>query len=115
MVKYLFVGRLATLLLFACLSFLAHTSRAPSPICNAPRTGFIDLPISLLETQTFNLDDMFSGYNLAFSIPNKPEYTFIRDKLTTLKSKDVPQPGLRNYHIGGEQNGWGNTLVTLSV
>jgi len=117
MVKYLFVGaRLATLLLLALLSVqILSISRAPIATCNSPRQGMIELPISLQETQSFNLDDMFSGYNLAFSIPNQNNYTYLRSKLSTLKSKSVPQPGLTNYHIGGEQNGWGNTLVTLSV
>jgi hypothetical protein len=58
---------------------------------------------------------MFSGYNLAFSIPNQPNYLTMREKLTKQKSKNVSQPGLRNFHIGGERNGWGNSLVTISV
>jgi len=89
MVKYLSTGAtLATLLLIASFAIVALSSRAPVPTCNSPREGYIDLPISLQETQSFNLDDMFSGYNLAFSIPNKNNYTYIRDKFKLIKENN---------------------------
>jgi hypothetical protein len=114
MVKYLFKPNNLHLLLLAALSLLTLASKVPVPTCNAPRISEVYLPISLQETQTFNMDDFFGGYNLNFDIVSKPTHVGIRQKVFPLKNKTQPQPGLRNYHIGGEGNGWGNTLVTLS-
>jgi hypothetical protein len=115
MVKYLSRSPTTFLLLAALLLSLAAASVAPVPTCNSPRTALQDLPISLRETQSFDLNDFFSGYNLNFSIPTKPEFVFLRDKLTTLKQTAKNQSGLRNYHLGSEGNSWGSVLVTLSV
>lgn len=61
------------------------------------------------------MNDFFSGYNLEITIPTKPEFVFLRQKMTKLKDIPKNQSGLRNYHFGTDDNGWGNTLVTLSV
>jgi len=61
------------------------------------------------------MNDIFHGYNLNITIPDKPEFVYIRDKVTKLKTAEKAQPGLRNYHLGHEGNQWGNTLVTISV
>lgn len=101
MVKYLFKPYTSLLLLLALLALLASASKVPVPTCNAPRISELYLPISLQETQTFNMDEFFGGYNLNYDIVSKPAYVGIRSKLFTLKNKTQPQPGLRNYHIGG--------------
>lgn len=115
MVKYLSRSTTIFLLLVTLLFSLAQASVAPVPSCSSPRIALQDLPISLRETQSFDLNDFFSGYNLNFSIPTKPEFVFLRDKLTTLKQTPQNQSGLRNYHLASEGNSWGATLVTLSV
>lgn len=115
MVKYLSRSPTTFLILAALLLSLAAASVAPVPTCNSPRIALQDLPISLRETQSFDLNDFFSGYNLNFSVITKPEFVFLRDKLTTLKQTPKNQSGLRNYHLASEGNSWGATLVTLSV
>lgn len=87
MVKNLLVGACqASLLILAIFAFLAQTSNVPAPTCSSPHYGYKDLPISLQESQTFNLDDIFSGYNLSFSISNKPNFTFLHVKFMHLES-----------------------------
>ena len=58
--------------LIATLSVTVMGSKVPIPVCNAPRVALNDLPISLDETQTFNMNDIFSGYNVRLSIDQKP-------------------------------------------
>jgi hypothetical protein len=65
-------GCLALGILIATLSVSAMGSKVPVPVCNAPRVSLNDLPISLDEIQTFNMNDIFSGYNIRLSIDKKP-------------------------------------------
>ncbi len=62
--KYL-LAALVTLLLASTL--LAY-SPEPIPICQQPSVNLKDLPISLFETQTFNMNDFFYGLNLEFNL-----------------------------------------------
>jgi hypothetical protein len=55
--KYLF-----TILLLAAASYAL--SPEPLPSCTSPKFEANDLPISLNEAQSFNLDDYFTGFNL---------------------------------------------------
>jgi hypothetical protein len=61
------------------------------------------------------MNDIFSGYNLNITIPTKPEFVFLREKITKLKDSPKNQSGLRNYHLGHNGNSWASSLVTLSV
>jgi hypothetical protein len=101
--------------MLAALAMLAHSSKAPVPTCNSPKIALQDLPISLHETQHFNLDDIFSGYNLNITIPSKPDFVHLRPKLQTVATVAKPLPGLQNYHFAHDFNEWGGVLVTLSV
>lgn len=74
----------------------------------------MDFPISLQEVQTYNMNNIFSGYNLNITVPQAPKFVYLRDKM--VKTKDYPkmQGGLKNYHLGHNGNEWGDTLITLS-
>jgi hypothetical protein len=71
MVKNLF-GLIAIGLLALGLSITVSASRTPLPSCNAPLLAETTLPITLDETQTYNMNDLFSGYNLRLTIESKP-------------------------------------------
>lgn len=103
------------MLVLVALISMTLASKVPVPSCNAPRINLQDLPISLQETQTYRMDDLFSGYNLNFSIPSKPSFVGLRPKLLQTAGVAKPMPGLKNYHFGHRGNQWGNTLVTINV
>lgn len=115
MVKYLSRSGGSALLVLAAVLCAALASKVPVPTCNSPRISFNDFPISLQETQSFNMNEYFSGYNLNITIPNRQEFVFIREKVTKLKTQARNQSGLRNYHFAHNGNAWGSVLVTLSV
>lgn len=46
------------------LALVASQSPEPIPTCTGPRFEPNDLPISINEVQTYNLDDYFTGFNL---------------------------------------------------
>jgi hypothetical protein len=71
MVKNLF-SFIAIGLLIIGLSVAVVGSKVPIPVCNAPKVGLNNLPITLDETQTYNMNDIFSGYNIKLSIQSKP-------------------------------------------
>lgn len=71
MMKNLF-GLLVIGFLTIGLSVTVSASRTPLPSCNAPRLAETTLPITLDETQTYNMNDLFSGYNLRLTIESKP-------------------------------------------
>lgn len=114
MVKYLSASTFGLFFLVLLLT-TALASKVPSPICNSPKIKLQDLPVSLREVQNYNLNNIFSGYNLNITIPDKPDFVYLRDKVTKLKNVEKQQPGLRNYHLSHEGNQWGHTLVTVSV
>jgi len=58
--KYL----LATLLLLLLPSLTLCYSPEPLPFCQQPSVLLKDLPISLHETQAFNMNELFYGFNL---------------------------------------------------
>lgn len=115
MVKYLSKGRGLTILLLAAIVTIAAASKTPVPTCNSPKIALQDLPISLQETQTFNMDDFFSGYNLNITIPSKVDGVDIRPKLFKTAGEAKPMPGLKNYHFSHRGNQWGDNLVAISI
>jgi hypothetical protein len=68
MVKNLFGSKSMMLLVIGLLA-IAMASKIPLPTCNAPKLALSSLPITLDETQTYNMNDIFSGYNLKLTIP----------------------------------------------
>lgn len=79
MVKYLSPSWKGWLLCLALLLTLSAASKVPVPTCSSPKTPLLDLPISINEVQSWNLNDIFSGYNLNITIPSsKPEFVFLR-------------------------------------
>jgi hypothetical protein len=78
------------------------------------RTEQNDFPISLQETQTFNPNELFKGYNLRYELLNGPDFVYLRDKFKLTKTQDKPQPGFKSYHFDHEKNSWGTKLVTIS-
>lgn len=115
MVKYLSRSRGPALLVLAAVLCAVLASKVPIPTCNSPKVTFNDFPISLQETQSFNMNDYFSGYNLKITIPNRQDFVYLREKVTKLKTQAKNQSGLRNYHFAHNGNAWGSSLVTLSV
>lgn len=71
LMKYLFVVLLLVGLTI-CLS------PEPIPSCTAPRFIPNEIPISLHEVQTFNLDDYFTGFNLEFNLTSSaPDFVYL--------------------------------------
>lgn len=114
MVKNLFGFISIGLLLFG-LAVLATGSKVPVPSCNSPKFVMNELPITITETQTYNMNDIFNGYNINLNAIVKPEFATLRSKLNRTKFVFKNQSGLRNYHLSHEGNSWGSTLVTISV
>jgi hypothetical protein len=102
-------------LFFILLLSTTLSSKVPEPSCNSLKGKLFDIPISLYETQNYNMNDYFSGYNLNITIPKKPDFVYIREKITKIKTAEKTQPGLINYNLMHEGNQWGNTLITISV
>ena len=115
MVKYLSRYACLALVLAICLLATVHASKVPLPSCNSPKIALQDWPISLHETQQFNLDNFFSGYNLNLTIPSKPDFVQLRPKIQQTAVVNKPMPGLQSYHYAHMGNRWGGVLVTISV
>lgn len=54
------------LLFFTLIALASSLSPEPLAVCAAHRAEMNDYPISLQETQTFNPNDLFRGYNLRY-------------------------------------------------
>ena len=65
MMRYLLVAGVLLIVVMA-------GSRTPEPTCNTPPIQLNDLPVSIHETQYFNLDNIFTGYNMHYEIENMP-------------------------------------------
>ena len=64
--------------------------------------------------QTYNLNDIFKGYNLNYTLIAEPNFAQLRPKFYKEKSQNIPQPGLKNFHLDHINNYWGSKLVTVS-
>lgn len=103
------------LLLLLAITVLAMAlSPEPVPTCSVPDITLKDLPISLNEIQTFNINDIFKGYNLNYTLVGAPNFVFLREKFRLFKSQNISQAGLKSYHMDHEGNQWGRKLVTVS-
>ena len=60
---YLMKYLLVTVLL---VTLGAGLSPEPIPTCSTPKIELRNLPVSLNEIQTFNVNDLFTGFNLDF-------------------------------------------------
>lgn len=56
MVKYLSRSGAKALLVLAAVLCAVLASKVPTPTCNSPKITFNDFPISLQETQSFNMN-----------------------------------------------------------
>ena len=56
------------LLLFSLVIVALAISPEPVPTCSRPDITLKDLPISPNEMQTYNLNDIFKGYNLKYNL-----------------------------------------------
>lgn len=107
--KYLFVVVGLLLCTASCLS------PEPVPTCTTPKVQLSQLPVSLNEIQTFNLNNLFTGFNLDFNVSKEaPDWIYLTGKTQEIKNFDKPQPGLKSYHFEHMGNRWGNTLMTIS-
>ena len=106
--KYLFVG---IVLVWAAMAL----SPEPAPTCSPPTVFFKEFPITLNEIQTFNVDDLFTGFNLQYNLSSSaPDFVHFRDKFKLTHSTPYPQKGLTSYHLEHRGNEWGKELITLS-
>lgn len=67
------------LILLLSIIVLALTiSPEPVPTCSKPDITLKDFPISVNEIQTFNVNDIFRGYNLNFTLNGAPDFVYMR-------------------------------------
>lgn len=66
------------ILLLSIIVLAFGLSPEPVPTCNVPHITLKDLPISLNEVQSFNVNDIFKGYNLNYSLIGAPSFAFLR-------------------------------------
>lgn len=96
--KYLFT---IILLLVAASSL----SPEPVPTCTGPRFQPNDIPISLNEVQTYNLDEYFTGFNLEFNLSSSaPDFAYLTQKTDVVKNFNKAQPGLKSHHLDHNGN-----------
>ncbi len=103
------------LLLLSFLVLAMTISPEPVPTCSKPDIAMKDMPISPSEVQSYNLNEIFKGYNLNYSLVGAPSFVHLRSKFHLHKSQNISQPGLKSEHMEHVDNHWGSKLVTLSV
>jgi len=74
-------------------------SPEPVPTCSKPDITLKDLPISPFEVQSFNLNDIFKGYNLNYQLIGNPDFVTLRNKFELYKRQNISQPGLKSFHM----------------
>lgn len=102
------------LLLLSIIILAFSLSPEPVPTCSVPDVTLKDFPISIDEIQSFNANEIFTGYNLNFTLVGAPDFVLLRDKFKLYKSQNITQKGFKNYHLDHEKNTWGKKLVTVS-
>lgn len=71
--------------------------------------------MSVNEIQTFNVNDLFTGFNLDFNLSSTaPDFVQLTEKTVLVKTQDIQQPGLKSYHFDHMGNTWGRNLITIS-
>ena len=104
-------------LLVAVLLLTLGTALSPEPIpsCSVPKIQLKDLPVSVNEIQSFNVNDLFTGFNLDFELSSSaPDFVRLKEKTVQVKTHDIEQVGLKSYHLDHRGNSWGRNLMTLS-
>ncbi len=66
------------LLLLSIIALASCISPEPVPTCSKPDVHLKDCPISLNEMQTFNVNDIFKGYNLNYTLNGAPDFVYLR-------------------------------------
>jgi len=74
-------------------------SPEPLPTCSKPHITLKDLPISPFEVQSFNMNDIFKGYNLNYQLFGQPDFVMLRNKFELYKRQNISQPGLKSFHM----------------
>lgn len=87
------------LLLLSIIVIAFAISPEPVPTCSRPDITLKDLPISPYETQSFNINDNFKGYNLQYTLIGQPDFVSLRPKFELFKSQNIPQPGFKSFHM----------------
>lgn len=73
--KYLFVVLLVLVWTASCVS------PEPVPTCTTPKIQLNELPISVNEVQTFDLNNIFTGFNLDFNLSaTAPDFVYLTGK-----------------------------------
>ena len=75
------------LLLAVCLLIsVSCYSPEPIPTCTWPSVQLKDVPISLKETQSYDMDNFFKGFNLKFNLSQSaPNFVHLPEKLQMVK------------------------------
>ena len=96
--KYLFV-------ICSVLVLALALSPEPIPTCNGPKFQLKDIPVSLGETLSYNIDDYFTGFNLEFNLSSSaPNFAYLTHKTDTVRTFNKTQPGLKAYHLDHQGN-----------
>jgi hypothetical protein len=98
-------------------TLLSTLRSAPLPQCQTS-AFYSTLPLTPDESSILNLDSIFGGYNLNYSLeadPNVLKYLTLGSKTRKLKQEfpDVPLSGLKSYHLQKIGNGWGQRFIAL--
>lgn len=87
------------LLLSLIVVMVLGLSPEPVPTCSKPDILLKDLPISPFEVQSFNMNDIFKGYNLNYQLIGQPDFVTLRNKFELYKRQNISQPGLKSFHM----------------
>ena len=66
------------LLIISIVVLAAAISPEPIPTCSRPDSVERIFPISVNEVQTFNVNDIFKGYNLNYTLVGAPDFVYLR-------------------------------------
>ena len=105
-------------LVFLALIITLAAAIAPAPKCK-PNLYYRTLPLIADEAAILNLDTIFSGYNLDFTLEGADEwkqYISMSEKMHLNKEEipDTPMLGLKSHHLQRVGNSWGSAFIVLS-
>ena len=90
-----------TLLVFAC-----SIARVPTPFC-VSRPMVKELTLSPNELISFDMANLFAGYNLNISLLTKHEMATMTNKFLELDRKNAHLPNLISHYVEHKGNTWG--------
>ena len=104
-------------LILSLLLFGGIMGIVPTPNCS---TGFFyqTLPITPNELVRYDLDDLFTGFNVDFTLTDASSYDFINiSKKLAINAEQTlidELVGLKSVHIEEAGNEWGNGFIALT-